>query len=501
MYNDEDQEQEEEEEYGTGNKFKDFYENNKKLIWIAGIVLGFFLILTIISKLGGNGGNSGSLAIVYNNSVVEKISVAKNGTTKLEAKQGNNVVNASWSSSDNMIATVNDGYVRGVSVGTATIMASNGGKTVRCSVTVVEGNTGVTLSNSKFPDGDLLLSVGSSYSFDLENTPSDGYIETKSFTSDNPSIATVDDSGIVKGIKAGSTKISVNVNNKFRDTIVVRVVDKQIASRIVTSVTGVTFTNALDKVGVGQTKKLEFQMTPANADAATIIWKSNNEKVVTVDEDGNVTGVTVGTGLIEATTLSGIKIGTISVQVEDGVMNLPTALTLEVGKQQTVTLSGNLSDTTRKTLTYVSSNPSVASVVSNDGGKTIVITGLSSGTTNISINSGNVEKNKITVTVIGGGGSIDYNPEPATYDQHQNKYYKISSKDAEGNGYVNWTYEKAGGNGNCGKGPIVITFSDFKSEIDSLKVCTYEYGKTKCDPANGTTKQSGGTMTLNTKGN
>ena len=58
-------------------------------------------------------------------------------------------------------------------------------------------------------------------------------------------------------------------------------------------------------VRVGDTKKLTAEITPANATNKTIIWTSYYEDVAIVDEDGNVTGVSIGEGRIRATSEDG----------------------------------------------------------------------------------------------------------------------------------------------------------------------------------------------------
>lgn len=52
---------------------------------------------------------------------------------------------------------------------------------------------------------------------------------------------------------------------------------------------------------VGETRKLTATVSPSNATNKKVNWSSDNEKVATVDQNGNVTAVTVGTATITAT--------------------------------------------------------------------------------------------------------------------------------------------------------------------------------------------------------
>ena len=44
-------------------------------------------------------------------------------------------------------------------------------------------------------------------------------------------------------------------------------------------------------LNVGETDKITATITPENVTGVSLIWKSSNEKVVTVDSEGNVTAV------------------------------------------------------------------------------------------------------------------------------------------------------------------------------------------------------------------
>lgn len=85
-------------------------------------------------------------------------------------------------------------------------------------------------------------------------------------------------------------------------------------------VTGITIdkTLTIDENGTG---KINATITPANATNKTIIWSSENEKVVSVDSStGVVTAVSIGTTTITATTQDGNYTDTCSVTVKAEVM-------------------------------------------------------------------------------------------------------------------------------------------------------------------------------------
>ena len=116
-----------------------------------------------------------------------------------------------WESSDAGVAAVSkDGVVTAQKAGKATIVAKaadESGKYASCVVTVTEAKkevTGVTLNKSS-----LNLGVGGSEVLSATVLPADATNKQVTWLSSTPSIATVSQSGVVTGVKEGTTQISV----------------------------------------------------------------------------------------------------------------------------------------------------------------------------------------------------------------------------------------------------------------------------------------------------
>ena len=116
-----------------------------------------------------------------------------------------------WESSDAGVAAVSkDGVVTAKKAGKATIVAKaadESGKYASCVVTVTEEKkevTGVTLNKSS-----LNLGVGGSEVLSATVLPADATNKQVTWLSSTPSIATVSQSGVVTGVKEGTTQISV----------------------------------------------------------------------------------------------------------------------------------------------------------------------------------------------------------------------------------------------------------------------------------------------------
>ena len=128
----------------------------------------------------------------------------------------------------------------------------------------------------------------------------------------------------------------------------------------------------------------EFQ--PANATIRTVTWKSSNEKVATVDAEGNVTGVAKGQATIRATAAdSSGKTASLTVtvtQLPESITLKTTELTLGVGKAQTLSATVLPSNANDKNVIWTSSDASVAKV--NQEGR---VTAVSIGTAEITAQS------------------------------------------------------------------------------------------------------------------
>lgn len=116
-----------------------------------------------------------------------------------------------WESSDAGVAAVSkDGVVTAKKAGKATIVAKaadESGKYASCVVTVTEAKkevTGVTLNKSS-----LNLGVGGSEVLSATVLPADATNKQVTWLSSTPSVATVSQSGVVTGVKEGTTQISV----------------------------------------------------------------------------------------------------------------------------------------------------------------------------------------------------------------------------------------------------------------------------------------------------
>jgi len=107
-------------------------------------------------------------------------------------------------------------------------------------------------------------------------------------------------------------------------------------------VTGLSLDKAEETVAVNGTLKLNAEVLPANASNPNIIWTSSNPAVATVDDSGNVTGISAGEAVITAKSEENgfeqqciVQVGeennTASLTTEDTAKTAGEAFQLEIG--------------------------------------------------------------------------------------------------------------------------------------------------------------------------
>ena len=124
-----------------------------------------------------------------------------------------------WTTSDPAVVTVEDGIVTALATGTATITATRGTEQVYCVVTVKEkdpdvevylNRTDFTLS-TKYPSFQMEVKVR-----ETKKKYEGGVI----WSIEDPSVATVDETGLVERVSKGTTKVTATMGTKVLECIV-----------------------------------------------------------------------------------------------------------------------------------------------------------------------------------------------------------------------------------------------------------------------------------------
>jgi len=293
-----------------------------------------------------------------------------------------------WESSDPSVATVNNGVVTAVKAGTATITAkSSNGKTATCTVTVTPVSaepTAVTVT----PETNN-VTVGSATQLTATLTPSNA-TTTLTWTSSDPSVIRVDSNGLVAAVGKGKAQVIVKTANDKYAFVKFNVS----AAQQNVAVESVTLPSETNTMYTGDTLQLSATVLPQNATDKSLTWKSYDENIVSVDQNGLLTAKAKGQTVVTVTSNSDqTKYAFTKVTVADkssttvdptGVTLDRSSLDLTVGGAATLTATVAPSNATNKAVTWKSNNPSVA-VVGQNG----TVTALKGGTALITVTTAN----------------------------------------------------------------------------------------------------------------
>lgn len=278
-----------------------------------------------------------------------------------------------WFSGNPRVASVNpSGKITGLAPGTAVIYVAtrDGFKTASCTVTV-EGVTvpQVRVTGIRLSDPALTLDVGHGKQLIAAVIPGNASNKAIIWQSSNPAVATVNQNGYVYGIDDGTAAITVCTADGGKTATCVVTVRHGNQDIHVTSVSIIKSVSTI-ALKEGAVKRLVMQVLPENASNKELIWRTSNTDIVSVDQDGDLTGVHEGTATITVTSVDGSKTDTCTVRVISAdewvrvtgiTLNLVN-ITIPTGFTDTLRYQIGPSDASDQDVRWSSSNSGVAAV-------------------------------------------------------------------------------------------------------------------------------------------
>ncbi len=265
---------------------------------------------------------------IHPGSVEIKVGETAALTAKVEPETASNR-NVSWKSDNGNVAAVDgNGNVKGVGEGTATITVTteDGGRTASATITVKPKPQESKPVESVTVTGESAVTVGSSITLSAQIAPTDASHDGISWESSDSSVASVDGSGKVTGVKAGSATITATAGGRSGSIqIEVKAAETALQSLAI---------GGPSSGKKGETVQLTVTARPEGADAS-VNWTSSNEKAAKVDNNGRVTCVEPGEAVITATSR---KDGSIKATLNFKVVSNETSgltvkdTTIEAGK-------------------------------------------------------------------------------------------------------------------------------------------------------------------------
>ena len=291
-----------------------------------------------------------------------------------------------WEVADTNIVTIDEtGKITPVNAGTTTITAKVGDKTATTTVTVV-----IPLESINLNETDKKLLKNETFDLSVIYNPEDTTDDkTVEWSSTDENVAKVEN-GKVTVLNAGTTYIKAKVGDK----------ETSCKISVIVPLTGIKLNKEKLEILKGQNDTLIATFTPEDTTfVGKANFKSSDESIITVNEDGKITAIKEGEATITATVKDGenefsatcevtvkeIPLNTITIDKKDFELNVS-----ETEKLNVIFEPENTTDD--KTIEWSSSDESIVSV-DNEG----VVTAKAEGTAIITAKVGEKET-QITIT-------------------------------------------------------------------------------------------------------
>lgn len=279
-----------------------------------------------------------------------------------------------WASDNESVATVDDqGNVTAVAPGIANITATTTDGSNLSATAVITVQTPLATS-IELDQHDITIVLGESAKLNATILPAMA-AQVPAWASDNEQVATVDQEGKVTAVNIGTSTITATTNDGSNLSATCRV------TVVAPQAQEISLNKSELELVLNGSEQLIATVSPELA-SQEVAWNSSNAEVASVDEQGNVTAIGIGTATITAATTDGSNL---SASCEVTVV-APQATSIELDKTNlTLTIGGSdkltatiLPAEASQAVTWASDNESVATV--DDQGN---VSAVASGKANI----------------------------------------------------------------------------------------------------------------------
>ena len=210
-----------------------------------------------------------------------------------------NVTNGdvTWSTSDEAIATVENGLVTAVAPGNVTITATTADGTeltATCAITV----NPILAESIALDKTEATMNIGETLQLTATVLPENVTSDDLAWTSSDEAIATVEN-GLVTAVAPGNVTITATTTDGSELSATCAITVNPILA------TSIELNETSAFMYKGQTLQLEATVLPENVTNGDVTWSTSDETIATVDENGLVTAVKGGDAVITATTADG----------------------------------------------------------------------------------------------------------------------------------------------------------------------------------------------------
>ncbi len=266
------------------------------------------------------------------------------------------------------------------------------------------GPTTVAVTSVSLNKQTLSLVEGDSETLTATIAPSNATNKATTWKSSDASVASVDNSGKVTAVKAGSATITVTTTDGSKTaTCSVTVTTKTI------EVNDVGLDKSEMEMVAGDSYQFIVTLKPDNASDKTLAWSSSDESVATVDNSGKVTAVSEGKATVTVKTSNSAQSASCDITVKAAAISVTgvniDSWIINIGVNETAAIAYTIQpeDATNKEVTFSSDNTDVVAV---DSEGTLV--GISSGSAKVTVTTVDGGFSSVcTVNVVGSVGTIE----------------------------------------------------------------------------------------------
>ncbi len=252
---------------------------------------------------------------------------------------------------------------------------NNGYPYLRCGTNLPDDEEYIAVNSVSLNETILLLNGGETFQLVSTVSPFNASNHKVTWESSYPTVASIDNKGLVTGLTAGETTITVTTEDG-KHTATCKVTVEIAVTSLQLDVTKLS-------MKIGKTDYIDVIITPSNADVNALVWSSSDEDVATVSK-GLVTAHNIGKTTIKVATADNSHFATCEVTVSEetpvtGITLTPQSVEMSVGTVQQLTASVIPANATNQTIHWQSGNATVASVddtgliTAENAGSTIIL--------------------------------------------------------------------------------------------------------------------------------
>lgn len=150
--------------------------------------------------------------------------------------------------------------------------------------------------------GESAMYVGDTQTLVATVYPDDASNKDITWAASDQSIATVND-GVINAKKVGEVTITVSTtdDSKISKEFVITITEKEVLP------TSITLSGTKTSIGIDEEFTVTVNFVPSDVTNKALVWISTNTEVATVDANGNVKGISIGTTTITVKTINNLE--------------------------------------------------------------------------------------------------------------------------------------------------------------------------------------------------